>query len=71
MIVRRLGTEYIAAAGDVAWVGRPVREKWLDSSIAERWFYKKLRAVLPSAFTEHRDTQEKEPTDGERVAVVW
>ncbi|MGV9587267.1 type I-E CRISPR-associated protein Cse1/CasA [Nocardia farcinica] len=71
VIVRRLGTEYIAAAGDVAWVGRPVREKWLDSSIAERWFYKKLRAVLPSAFTEHRDTQEKEPTDGERVAVVW
>ncbi|WP_406279466.1 type I-E CRISPR-associated protein Cse1/CasA [Nocardia sp. NBC_00881] len=70
-IIRRLGDELITSASQQAWVGRPVRERWMDTSLADERFFQRLRNLLPSVFTQRILTQEGETTDGERADVAW
>ncbi|MEV6254746.1 type I-E CRISPR-associated protein Cse1/CasA [Nocardia sp. NPDC051911] len=70
-IIRRHGAELIASAGQQAWVGRPIRDRWMDTSIADSRFYQQLRTLLPSAFTQPAHTLEGETSDGERADVAW
>ncbi|MFZ2530631.1 MAG: type I-E CRISPR-associated protein Cse1/CasA [Rhodococcus sp. (in: high G+C Gram-positive bacteria)] len=49
-IVSDIGSDLIAAAGDPAWKGRMVRDRWLDSSLASGFFWSALRKALPAAF---------------------
>lgn len=71
-IVRKLGSELISTAGQPAWVGRLVRERWLDASIADVRFHQKLRTHLPSAFTTETTISVTEETaNDEPVAVAW
>jgi CRISPR system Cascade subunit CasA len=70
-IVRRLGDELTTSAGPQAWVGRPVRERWMDASLADDRFRHRLRTWLPSVFTEDILTREGETTNGERADIAW
>ncbi|MCW4353525.1 type I-E CRISPR-associated protein Cse1/CasA [Hoyosella sp. YIM 151337] len=49
-IVAGQAYELIGSAGRPAWKGRLVRDRWLDSALAERYFWAALRKALPSAF---------------------
>lgn len=49
-IVSAIGRDLVAAAGEPAWLGRKVRERWLDSSLAAGYFWSALRKALPAAF---------------------
>lgn len=72
-IIRDHGSELVADAGKQAWVGRVVRDRWLDASLADHRFYQKLRALLPAVFTDTSvpATPETETTDGELADVAW
>jgi len=69
-IVRRLGEELVSTAGRPAWVGRSVREQWLDSSIADTRFHQRLRRCLPSAFQTRTATSEQEETANDELVPV-
>lgn len=51
-IVRKLGTDLINTAGDIAWQGRLVshlnREQFITTSVAENWFTLGLKRALTS-----------------------
>lgn len=49
-IVSVIGRDLIADAGEPAWIGRKVRDRWLDSSLASGFFWSVLRKALPAAF---------------------
>lgn len=72
-IIRRLGNELVANAGRKAWVGRLVRDRWMDASLADQRFHTKLRDLLSATVT---DTPvplipETETADGELADVAW
>ncbi|MFE1775525.1 type I-E CRISPR-associated protein Cse1/CasA [Streptomyces sp. NPDC059008] len=64
-IVRRLGQDLLAAAGDAAWEGRLVESKqgslWLNSSLADRWFRSRLSKSVGASFD--ADTEAADATD--------
>jgi CRISPR system Cascade subunit CasA len=45
--VHPLGQQLVADAGEAAWVGRAVRGRHIDSSLAWAWFRSNLRKALP------------------------
>jgi CRISPR system Cascade subunit CasA len=49
-IVGAMGRDLISSAGEPAWKGRLVRERWLDSSLASGFFWSALHKALPAAF---------------------
>jgi CRISPR system Cascade subunit CasA len=49
-IVARHAAVVVGEAGSAALVGRVVGAQFRDAGIAERWFWRKLREVLPHAF---------------------
>ncbi|MGY2011983.1 type I-E CRISPR-associated protein Cse1/CasA [Nocardia gipuzkoensis] len=69
-IIRRLGDELVSCAGPQAWIGREVRDHWLDASLADRRFYNQLRQNLPAAFPKNTIPSE-EDTNGELTEVAW
>ena len=48
-ILVELGEALVDGAGQAAWVGRDVRGRHVDSSVAWAWFRASLRATLPNA----------------------
>lgn len=49
-IVGGRARELIASAGEPAWKGRMIRDRWLDSSLASGYFWSALRKTIPAAF---------------------
>lgn len=49
-VVATMGSELIANAGIPSQVGRIVDDRYLDSSLAAKWFGSSLRKALPDAF---------------------
>jgi CRISPR system Cascade subunit CasA len=49
-IVGAMGRDLISSAGEPAWKGRLIRERWLDSSLASGFFWSALHKALPAAF---------------------
>lgn len=49
-VVQRLGREWLGETGPAAWTGRAVRGHRLDAGLADKWFQRKLREVLPAAY---------------------
>lgn len=49
-MVGGMGRDLISSAGEPAWKGRLVRERWLDSSLASGFFWSALQTALPAAF---------------------
>ncbi|QAY71394.1 type I-E CRISPR-associated protein Cse1/CasA [Xylanimonas protaetiae] len=66
-VVQTIARDVIAAAGPAALVGRTSGGQFRDVGIAERWFRKKLREVLPHAF-EQAPTTAEQATTTEEVA---
>ena len=49
-IVSDIGNALISDAGEPAWKGRMVRDRWLDASLASGFFWSALRKAVPAAF---------------------
>ncbi|NEW51648.1 type I-E CRISPR-associated protein Cse1/CasA [Nocardia cyriacigeorgica] len=70
-IIRRLGAELVADAGQQAWVGREVRDRWVDSARADHWFHLRLSKLLPAGRALDSRTAEGAIADDEIVDVAW
>ena len=50
VVVARLAASVVSEAGPTALVGRVAANQFRDAGISERWFWKRIREVLPRAF---------------------
>lgn len=70
--VREVVAQHAAAvvneAGPAALVGRIAAKQFRDAGIAERWFWRRLREVLPRAFDDGPTAAQDAPTDFEEVS---
>lgn len=53
--IEPLGRDLVAAAGTPAWVGREVNGTYLDANLADIWFGRRVRKLLPAAYDNHAD----------------
>ncbi|WP_280314015.1 type I-E CRISPR-associated protein Cse1/CasA [Nocardia wallacei] len=49
-VIEPLGDNLVAQAGIPAWVGREVGGRYLDASVARKWFHERLHELVPSAY---------------------
>lgn len=49
-LIEPIARDLIRAAGPAAWRGREVQGRWLDSSLAQQKFWRRLREAIPDAF---------------------
>ncbi|MFJ9590703.1 type I-E CRISPR-associated protein Cse1/CasA [Streptomyces acidicola] len=67
-VIRHIGEQLIAGAGDTAWQGRTITtgkgEVWLNSASAERWFQHRLGKALG-----HPDSPKAGPADEDDPAA--
>lgn len=72
-VVGRHAAAVIGDAGPSALVGRVVDKRFLDAGTAERWFWRRLREVLPRAFDDGAERTERpegteQPGDDKEVS---
>ncbi|MHA7134699.1 type I-E CRISPR-associated protein Cse1/CasA [Oerskovia turbata] len=67
--LKRVAGSLLRDAGPAALVGRVAGGRFIDAGIAERWFHKKLREVLPHARPHvTKDTSDRPVAESEEVA---
>ncbi|MET4224798.1 type I-E CRISPR-associated protein Cse1/CasA [Oerskovia enterophila] len=68
--LNRIARSLLREAGPAALVGRVAGGRFIDAGIAERWFHRKLREVLPRAHDarDMHDTSDRPVAESEEVA---
>jgi CRISPR system Cascade subunit CasA len=67
-VIARRAAAVVNEAGSAALVGRVVAKQFRDVGVAERWFWRRLREVLPHAFDDGPTVAQDVPTDSQEVS---